>query len=452
METFPLRGGRTARLVAFLAVVVWCGGAQAQTWRAGTGKVAITPREPVWMAGFGNRNHPFEGVRMEIWAKALALQDETGKTSVLVTLDLCDISREIADEIARRCREKFGLTRDRLALNVSHTHSGPVVTLSTISGWYDMTPEQEESARRYTRGLLDRVVEAVGLATGNVAPATLAFQNGLAGIAVNRRRVQLRNLPGPVDQDVPVLSVRAADGSLKAVVVGYSCHATALNDYQISGDWPGYAQQELERAHPGTTAMFVQGCGADANALPRRSVELAQDYGSILAAAAEEVLRGKMRPLAGPLQTVFDLVDLPFHPLPSRDELRAGLNTGTVPMRRQYQRLLDTLDRDGKLPDHYPYPVQVWRFGRGLKLIILGGEVVADYCLRLKAQHGWDDTWVAGYSNDVFAYIPSLRVLREGGYEGRGAMIGDGHPGPFGAGVEEIIVEKVNDLVERTAK
>ncbi len=443
---------RRAALAAFLPVVALCGAAQAQSWRVGIGRVRITPREPIWMAGFGSRNRPFEGVRMELWAKALALQDETGKTSVLVTLDLCDISREIADEIARRCREEYGLTRDRLVLNVSHTHSGPVVTLSTISGWYDMTPEQEESVRRYTRGLLDRVVEVVGLATRSLVPASVAFQNGLAGIAVNRRRVQLRNLPGPVDQDVPVLSVFGPDRSLIAVVVGYACHATALNDYQISGDWPGFAQQEIERAHPGVAAMFMQGCGADANPLPRRSVELAQNYGSILAAALEEVLRGKMKPLSGPLRTRFELVDLPFHPLPSREELRAGPNTGTVPMRRQYQRLLDTLDRDGKLPDHYPYPVQVWRFGPGLKLIVLGGEVVVDYSLRLKGQYGWDDTWVAGYSNDVFAYIPSLRVLREGGYEGGGAMIGDGHPGPFGAEVEEIIVRKVGDVVGLTAK
>jgi neutral ceramidase len=443
--------GFLSRAAVFLLLASLAVGAQAQGWRAGVGRVAITPREPVWMAGFGNRDHPFEGVRTELWAKALALEDEAGKRSVLVTLDLCDISREIADEIARRCLDKYGLTRDRLALNVSHTHSGPVVTLASISGWYDMTPEQEESVRRYTRGMVERVVEAVGQANANLAPAALAFQNGLAGIAVNRRRVQLRHLPGRVDQDVPVLSVRGSDGGLKAAVVGYSCHATALNDYQISGDWPGFAMLELERAHPGTTAMFLQGCGADANALPRRTVELAQSNGNILAAAAEEVLRGKMKPLAGPLRTAFELVNVPFAAPPSREELRSGREKGSRPMRRQYQRLLDVLDRDGKLPDHYPYPVQVWRFN-GLKMIVLGGEVVADYCLRLKAQHGWEDTWVAGFSNDVFAYIPSLRVLREGGYEGGGAMIGDGHPGPFAEPVEEIIVAKTAELVERTSK
>ena len=74
-----------------------------------------------------------------------------------------------------------------------------------------------------------------------------------------------------------------------------------------------------------------------------------------------------------------------------------------------------------------------------------------DYSLRLRAQHGWNTTWVASYSNDVFAYIPSLRVLKEGGYEGASAMIGYGQPGPFAPAVEEVIVHKVGQLIERTA-
>jgi hypothetical protein len=111
--------------------------------------------------------------------------------------------------------------------------------------------------------------------------------------------------------------------------------------------------------------------------------------------------------------------------------------------------MLDILERDGRLPDRYPYPVQVWQFGRDLTFLALAGEVVVDYSLRFKNLYGWNNTWVAGYSNDVFAYIPSLRVLREGGYEGGGAMIGYGQPGPFGAAVEETIAEKVDEVVRR---
>lgn len=424
--------------------------AQEGGWKAAVAKVVITPSEPIWMAGFASRTKPSEGVRQDLYVKALALQDETGKTAVLVTADLCDFTREISAIVAERCHRKYGLTRDRLVLNDSHTHSGPVIALTEMPLWYSLDEGQAEVVRRYNRWLLDKIVDVVGAAIQNLSPATLSFEQGLAGIAVNRRRVRERSLPGPVDQDVPVLAVRSPNGDLRAIVVGYACHATALSDYLISGDWPGFAQAEIEKVHPGAVALFVQGCGADSNPLPRRTADLAQKYGQILAEAAEQVLNAKMKPLAGPLNTAFELVDVPFHKVPAREALRHRLEDKNVYTRRNARRLLNILDRDGKLPDRYPYPVQVWQFGRGLKFIALGGEPVVDYALRLKGQYGWSDTWVAGYSNDVFTYIPSLRVLREGGYEGGDAMIGDGFPGPFGAAIEEIIVEKVSELVERT--
>ncbi|MSU72206.1 MAG: hypothetical protein EXS43_07670 [Opitutus sp.] len=246
-----------------------------------------------------------------------------------------------------------------------------------------------------------------------------------------------------------MLAVRGQDGSLISVVVGYATHATALSDYQINGDWPGFAVAEIEKRHPGTTALFVQGCGADANPLPRRDEKLARNYGEILAYAVDEVLRGRMTTLEGPLRTAFERVEVPFHQVPNREDLQRLLSDKNVFLRLYAKRLLSILDKDGALQKTYPYPVQVWQFGRGMTFIALGGEVVVDYSLRLKKKYGFDNTWVAGYSNDILAYIPSLRVLQEGGYEGGDAMTGFGRPGRFGAAVEEIIVEKVDDLAKK---
>ena len=168
-------------------------------------------------------------------------------------------------------------------------------------------------------------------------------------------------------------------------------------------------------------------------------------YGKILATSVDLVLHAKMRSVSGPLKTAFERVDIPFQTPPSKAELQTRLKAKDSDIRSQAERMLRVIERQGRLPDHYPDPVQVWQFGRDLKFIALGGEAVVDYSLRLKAQYGWEDTWVAAYSNDVFAYVPSVRVLKEGGYEARG---GDG--GPFSPFTEEIIVEKVHDLVRRT--
>lgn len=438
--------------VLFGLVALFCGVASGadSVWKAGVAKVKITPDEPIWMAGYASRDKPSKGVRQDLYAKALALQDDTGKPAVLVTLDLVGIEREMADVIAGRCLKQYGVTRDRLLLNISHTHSGPVAGLSLMP-LYKLTPEQRDVVRRYTDALINKVVGVVGASLQDLAPAKLEFKQGLAGFAVNRRRVSNRSLPGPVDHDVPVLKVSDPAGTLRAVAVGYACHATCLSDFQINGDWPGYAQEEIEKAHPGATALFVQGCGADTNPLPRRTVELAVKYGQILAAAVEEVLGRPMTPLNGPMKTAFECVDVAFQTPPSHEELKARLKDKNVYRRDHARRLLDTLEREGKLPASYPYPIQVWQFGPKLKLIALAGEVVVDYSLRLKAEQGWDSTWVAGYCNDILAYIPSVRVLKEGGYEGGEAMIYFGRTGPFGEAVEETIVGKTSQLVKRTA-
>jgi neutral ceramidase len=252
-----------------------------------------------------------------------------------------------------------------------------------------------------------------------------------------------------VDQDVPVLSVRRPDGSLLAVLFGYSCHATVLNQYEINGDWPGFAQAALEKEHPGAMAVFVNGCGADQNPLPRRKVELVRKYGEIIAEAVNQLLAGKMKAVPGHLRAVYDTVDVPFQKAPTRAEFEQRLSAKNASVRNHAQLMLEILDRNGKLPDRYPYPVQIWRFGDSLTFISLAGEVVVDYSLRFKREYGWDNTWVSGYNNDVFAYIPSLRVLREGGYEGGGAMIGYGQPAPFGEAVEEVIAGKVAELARR---
>jgi hypothetical protein len=390
-------------------------------------------------------------VRQDIYVRALALRDATENAFAIVTLDLVSIDRQTATDIAAECLNRYGMARDRLIINVSHTHSGPVAGLQPLP-FHDLTPDHRQVVARYTKELMRKTVDTVGAAIADLKPASLWFEQGLAGIAVNRRRVGQRSRLGPVDHDVPTLAVRDASGELRAVVVGYACHATALNDYLISNDWPGYAIGAVENAHPGAAALFVQGCGADANPLPRAGEELARKRGEILAAAVEQVLQSKMRPLSGPLKTAFELVDLPLEDLFTRAELQKRLGD-KLPMYRATARyLLDILDREGKFPDHYAYPVQVWRFGSGLKLIALGGEVVVDYALRLKQEHGSDDTWVAGYSNDVPAYIPSRRVLQEGGYEAAGAMVLFGRPGRFAPAVEEIIVGKVRDLLGRTLR
>jgi neutral/alkaline ceramidase-like enzyme len=439
------------RIGYVVTVGLLCAASSTAAWQAGTSRVDITPAQAIWMGGYAARTHPSEGVRQHIFVKALALKDERGAVTVLVTSDLLGFPGEVSAPIFSRVQQQFGLSRERVVLNSSHDHSAPVVG-HMLSPAYPYGEADRRAVSAYTAKLEDQVVESIGKAIQNLTPAELSFEQGLAGVAVNRRRVGHRDYPGPVEQDVPVLAVRSPDNTLRAIVFGYACHNTVLDDYQISGDWAGYAQAELEKRYSGVSAMFVQDCGADANPLPRRSVDLAERYGETIATAVDQVLHAKMQRVEGPLTAAFTSVDLPFQKPPSRQELESRTHDKNALLQRHAELMLQILDRDGKLPDHHSYPIQVWQFGKDMTFIALGGEVVVDYSLRFKRKYGFDTLWVAGYSNDVFAYIPSLRVLQEGGYEGGGAMIAYGQPAPFTPEVEEIVAQGVDALVARVRR
>jgi hypothetical protein len=323
---------------------------------------------------------------------------------------------------------------------------------------FALDDDQASRIENYAEQLADKLVELVGEAIQSLAPARLSWNTGKAAFAVNRRNnpegkvPQLRQdgaLVGPVDHDVPVLAIHDLDGALRAVVAGYACHATVLSGYQISADWPGAAQSEVERRHPDAIALFWAGCGADQNPLPRRSVALMREYGRHLADAIDEALANPMAPIAASLQSAYEEIELPFAALPSRSELELT-STAERPQGPWAKYLLTIWDRDGKLPATYPYPIQAWRLGSEVTWLFLGGEVVVDYALRLKSELDGKRTWVASYTNDVMGYIPSRRVLAEGGYEGGLARYPYGLPAVWDADVERQIVDAVHRLAKNT--
>jgi hypothetical protein len=419
-------------------------------WKAGVAAVDITPSESIWLAGYASRTKPSESVRQKIYAKALAILDDAGTTSVIITLDLVGIRREMAEAIAVRIEKQHGIPRAGVLFNASHTHSAPIIG-DTNSYAYQMGDRQAEYAKvieQYKKRLAEDIFNAAGNAVKALAPATLHFDQGLAGFAVNRRRVGHREYPGPVDHDVPVLAVKDTSGTVKGILFGYACHNTVMGDNTIHGDYAGYAQHYLQDKYPGAIALFVQGAGADSNPLPRRKPEHLERYGATLADAVEEVIQGKMRLVNGSLKTSMEFPDVRFEPH-TKAQFEQQLRTGTDLLKRHATQQLALFEKNGKFLENYPYPVQAWRLGDGFTMIALGGELVVDYAIRFKKAFGPNNTWIAGYSNDVFGYIPSLRVLKEGGYEGGDAFHFSSFPGHFAPDVEDRIVKAVERAVSQ---
>jgi len=446
-------------IVPFLLLPLWLcslGIAQESPWKAGLAATKITPQQPLFMAGYASRNKPFESVHDDLFAKVLVLEDSRGQRGVLVTTDLIGWRGDDAALLRRAIGEKLGVEPTAVVINASHTHTGPALARSDLSS---QDPAIAERSAAYMRDLMEKIVAAAVGAAAQLAPARLSWGTGVVHFVMNRREFTLErgvilgvNPRGLADRSVPVLRIDDPSGKLRGVVFGAACHNTTLGPqhYEISGDFAGHAQRQIEADHPGAVALFVQGCAGDANPYPRGSHELAEQHGRELAAEVNRLLTTKLTPVAGPLRIAWGEATLPLAPPPSREALEqqaAGKGGALVWVAQQ---MLARLQRGEKLPSDYTCPVSVWQFGDDLTLVSLSGEVVVDYVRMIEDAMGPNRLWISAYNHDVFGYLPSARVLREGGYETRGLI--HGGIGLFAPDAEKVLVAKVRELAQAAGR
>lgn len=446
-------------ILCALAVVPPWAPAHAADWQAGRAAVRITPDGPVPMAGYASRDRPSEGVAADLYAKVLVLADANGQRAVWITTDLIGLRGAVTEALFRRIMERTGLERHQLLVNSSHTHTGPAVAESDTSA-YGIREDAVARTRAYRRMLQDRIVGAVEQALSRLEPVELAYGAGVVPFVMNRREFTRDrgvilgvNPRGAADRTMPLLRVATPDGTVRAVLFGAATHNTTLtgNEYRITGDYAGFAQEYVQAQLPGVQAMFVLGFAGDANPYPRGTLEIAREHGETLGREVVRVLGTKLAPVRGPLNLQFDYADLPLAPPPDRAVLET-MTGRNVPSWRSWMaaRMIEALDRGESLPRHYRAPVAVWQFGADLTLVALSGEVVSDYVHLVEQAIGPLQLWLSAYNNDVFGYLPSARVLAEGGYETRGVV--HGGPGFFSPTAQDVLVAKIRELAGRAGR
>ncbi len=459
-------------IVCFVSLIVCSTNAllgQELLWKAAAAKAVITPEVKLWMAGYAARKGPAEGKLQDLFAKTLILEDAQGVRFVWITMDLIGVPRSLRREVEQRAGEEFDLPSSHLLMNASHTHCGPMIRTYQPAGEnrpemiaYSSIPAEQheqriEETRAYRQFLADQMVALIGRAIKDLRPARLLQSQAKCGFAMNRRLprgssfINSPNPSGPVDHSVPVLQVLGADDQKLAVLFSYACHNTTLGVMQFNGDYAGYAQQYLEEDHPGMIALFALGCGGDQNPYPRRLIPYVERHGRALATAVEAALIADPQAVVGSIRAKLDYATLDYGRLPTKEELLRKSQSSDKYDSRHAEFLLEDLKHVGKLPTSYPCPVQVVSLGDDLTMIAIGGEVVIDYAVRLKREVDRKNLWVLGYSNDVFAYTPSRRVVLEGGYEGATSMRfprENLHPAPWAPTIEQRIIGKVFELLK----
>ncbi|MBX3440794.1 MAG: neutral/alkaline non-lysosomal ceramidase N-terminal domain-containing protein [Planctomyces sp.] len=463
----PLRAG--------LAGLILCSASapaqSAEPFQAGFASVDVTPQEPVRLSGYAARTAPMEGVDEPLAARAVALKFGDDPPYVLVAVDSIGFPGTLVKEVFERLPEEVQVDRSQFVMTATHSHTAPHIARG-LSNLYSKPQSDEELAatERYTNFLRDQAAEAARRALADLKPARLFVGEGTAGFAMNRRGIG-EPAGRAVDHAVPVLRITDASGqATRGLMFNYACHCTTFGPghNRVNGDWAGYASLQLEREHPGAVALCMIGCGADAN--PHREgpqqLELAQMQGRDLADEVTRVCGAGLREITAPLFGTFGYAGLPID-RPGLPELQAQLKSGDPNYRRHAEEMLAVHARMGRLPETYPMPIQVWRFGNEFAMVFLGGEVVADYSHRIKRELGprpADDApdadevedrceapvWVTAYANDVFGYVASERVRSEGGYEVDSSMIYYLQPGRWSSGTEEVVMRRVHELYGNT--
>jgi putative membrane-bound dehydrogenase-like protein len=415
----------------------------------GVAKVDVTPDYPVRLNGFGGRRTESEGVTHKIFVKALAIGDDPKSAAVLLTVDNLGIPDWITRKVSERLQKKFGLDPKRLTITFTHTHTAPMLrgACSTIFG-LAIPPEHQQHIDKYSEQMVAWLEEAATRALESRVRSRLSWSVGQATFSQNRRTPN-----GPVDHDLPMLFVRDLDGKTRAIYTSYACHCVTLGDNKISGDWAGYAAESLEKMFPGAVALLSVGCGADSNpssGVTNGNVEVAAAQGRMIAEEIKRLSELPARPIKGHVAVHYERITLPLQTIPSREQWQRLSTDGNAYVAFHAKTQLAKLDRGEKLRTAVDYPVQTWIFGDDLAMVFLTGEVVVDYSLRLKRELDHERVWMNGYSNDFPFYIPSERVLREGGYEGGESMIFFDMPARFAPGLEEKIIDAVYDEMPAT--
>lgn len=430
-------------------------------WKAGAVTLDITPPVPLPLSGYHSRgNRPFVDVAQPLRARVLVLQWQSDRPVVFITVDLLGVPTAFTAAVKEDIARSFDIPADRVVIVASHTHSGPAIheQFKTMLGF---TEGQSRAIDQYVQHLERLLVGGVNAAMRTARAATLWYGEGTCRFAMNRRErrgdqiVLGVNPDGPVDHSVPVLWVRdATDGRPLAVLFGYACHCTTLGGdfFRICGDYAGYAQDTLEQRFPGLVPCFVTGCGGDANPYPRGTLALAREHGQSLARAVEATLADSLRLVCGPVYSKQSVIALAFSNAPPLEEFERRARTLSGWPGGHARWILEMARRNGgKLPETYPYQLQAFQFGNDLTFLAMAGEVVVEYGLNLKRRFLRPDgppLWVAAYANDVFAYIPTARMLEEGGYEPVHSMAAWGWHTTWDRSVEERVLDAAAALIE----
>jgi hypothetical protein len=378
----------------------------------GVARINITPSFPVFMAGYGARTVPFEGVNDSLFAIATVFDDGINR-GVIIQADVCCFSHETWGNLTKRIEREVGIHQKFILLSATHTHGGPCTREGGdgepfFSMRVDLSGKAREDQISYNRELRDKLVSVTKEATKNVQPALIGSGKGICKMSMNRRALNSatggirigKNPYGPVDQDVDVVRIDNSGGMPFSIFATWPTHGTVMGsgNLLITGDWPGAARRYVEREFPlPVIATVAGGASGDNNPIyataPSFRPGEMEEIGIIL---GKEVIR-----VANEINT---------YPAGSINALQRVLS---LPGKKQTSWQQTDSFEPG--PD-MDVRLSLLRVGN-IVFAGISGELFSEISMKIKELSPYKSTIVITHCNGASGYLITDDAYPEGGYE-----------------------------------
>jgi len=424
----------TTLLVGTILLTSVLGPSAEGALKGGAAKVDITPPIGVWLAGYGSRDKPSDGIMDNLYAKALVLDDGQNKLAIVST-DLLWITLDVTAEVRRVIREKIGIPEKNVFICATHTHFGPKID-RLAKNWPDTPASKIDES--YVHTLRKKIIDSIIIANKNLEQVKIGASKGeIPEIVYNRRTkradgsvAMTYRLPppepnmtfGPVDPQVNVLRVEDEDGDLVAAMVNFACHPVSGNKnieefFSISADYPGYTVKVIEQVEGGI-CLFALGTAGNMNPVRINRTNPRVRIGKAL--GGEALRRIQFIPTSGDVT------------------LKAIKKSVTLPLKKDISP--DRIDPD-KMKEALTTEIHVLRIG-DIYIVGLPGEVLVEIGLDIKKRAGVKNLFVVSLANDAIGYVCLRQAYGDGGYEpGSGTNLAEG------AG--EIVTEYALSIIDR---
>ncbi|MCR9293758.1 MAG: neutral/alkaline non-lysosomal ceramidase N-terminal domain-containing protein [bacterium] len=430
-------------------------------WQVGFAKSEITPTRPIRLSGYASREQPFQSVADPLHVRAMVLSPNGDANArrlshVLVSIDSILVTSQMTVEIALWTESQYEIPRSQLVLSSTHSHAAPHLAGGLENLFrVPLSSEEATAIQEYTDQVLAAIKRTIEAAFAARTQARIEIGEAQADFAINRRVLREgkwtgfgEQPAGPVDHRVRVMLAVDENERILGGSYLYACHCTTLNFDQVSGDWAGISANRLEAVHPDCIFLPVIGCGADANPNPRGTYELAVQHAAKMVDAVEAVCNSASRSVLKDFpQAHFGYAGLAPEQ-PTDATMNERLASDRPNDRRWAEHMQKVKQEMGRLPETYPMPIHTWQFGNALSWVFLGGEVVVDYQFQIEKELPTRQTWVAAYTDDVFAYVASESMRAEGGYEVDSSMIYYLQPGRWQSGTQTLILRRVREIFD----